>query len=247
MDSFKEIVNICGFKDLGYSGPDFTWCNMQEGEDRVYLRLDRDLATTDWSDYFNGTRVLHLVDSTSDHCALLITDSSVVQPPRKRRFQFEEMWTKKEECKEIIKNAWVGGLHQGTPEGIAASLQSCAADLARWNKSVFGYVPKQIQNKRKVLNAWTLQDRDGIMGKEINSLRREINDLLDCEEIFWHQRSRVLWYGHGDRNTKYFHSKASQRKKKNSISGLWDESGNWCDSNESIAATAISYFESLKK
>ena len=209
MDGFWEVVNACGFKDLGYSGPDFTWCNMQEGENHVYLRLDRALATNDWINYFNGTRVLHLVDSTFDHCAMLIADCIAVQPLRKRRFHFEEMWTKKEECKEIIKNAWEGCLHQGTPKGIVTCLQNYAADLVRWNKSVFGYVPKQIQSKRKALNELILQDRNRIMGKEINSLRREIKDLLDCEEILWHQRSRVLWYGQGDRNTKFFHSKAS--------------------------------------
>ena len=44
---------------------------------------------------------------------------------------------------------------------------------------------------------------------------------------------------------KLFHSKASQRRKKNTISGIWDENGTWCDTNESIAAIAIAYFESL--
>ena len=73
-------------------------------------------------------------------------------------------------------------MHQCMPEGIATSLQVCAADLARWNKSTFGHVSKQIQNKRKALNALVLQDRNGSMGKEINRFRREINDLLDCEE-----------------------------------------------------------------
>ncbi|XP_050249071.1 uncharacterized protein LOC126696357 [Quercus robur] len=184
MDGFWEMVNACGFKDLGYSGPDFTWCNMQEGDNRIYLRLDRAFATNDWINYFNGTRVLHLVESTSDHCALLIIDSMVVQPSRKRRFHFEEMWTKKEECREIIKNAWEGCLHWGTPKSISSGIQNCAADLARWNKSMFGYVLKQIQSKRKALNDLTIQDRDGIMGKEINSLRKEINDLLDSEETF---------------------------------------------------------------
>ena len=78
MDSFREVVNACGFRDLGYSGPDFTWCNMQEGENYVYLRLDRAFATNYWINYFNGIKVLHLVDSTSDHCALLIVDSITV-------------------------------------------------------------------------------------------------------------------------------------------------------------------------
>ena len=74
MEGFREVINICGFKDLGYSGPDFTWCNMQEGENRVYLRLDQAFATDEWIRQFKGIRVLHLVDSTSYHYALLITD-----------------------------------------------------------------------------------------------------------------------------------------------------------------------------
>ena len=49
--------------------------------------------------------------------------------------------------------------------------------------------------------------------------------------------------GLGDWNTKYFHSKASERRKKNTITGLMDENGNWCDNTESIAAVAVSYFE----
>jgi len=114
------------------------------------------------------------------------------------------MWTKKKECREIIKLAWEGYPNQNTRKGIAAGLQNCAADFLRWNASVFGHIPKQIQNKRKALNTMVLQDRNGMMGKEINRLSSEINDLLDSEEILWHQRSRVQWYGQGNCNTKFF-------------------------------------------
>ena len=75
MDSFREIVNYCGFHDLGYYGPDYTWSNMQEVENRIFLRLDKALATPEWSARFERMKVYHLVDSTSDHCALLVTDS----------------------------------------------------------------------------------------------------------------------------------------------------------------------------
>lgn len=74
MDGFRAIVNYCGFHDLGYCGPDFTWSNMQGGENRICLRLDRALATSEWSARFGELNVYHLVDSTSDHYALLITD-----------------------------------------------------------------------------------------------------------------------------------------------------------------------------
>lgn len=69
MDGFMEVINVCGFKDLGYNGPNFTWCNMQEGDNRVYLRLDRAFATDEWINLFKGIKVLCLVDSTFDHCA----------------------------------------------------------------------------------------------------------------------------------------------------------------------------------
>ena len=47
MEIFRNVVNFCGFKDLGYVGPDFTWCNMQEGVGRMCLRLGRIFATCD--------------------------------------------------------------------------------------------------------------------------------------------------------------------------------------------------------
>lgn len=76
MDGFHNAINVCGFKNLGYNDPKFTWCNNREGSNIIYLRLDRALATTDWYDHFLETRVHYLFDTTSDHCALLMTDSS---------------------------------------------------------------------------------------------------------------------------------------------------------------------------
>ena len=59
MDGFREAVNLCGFQDLGYFGPKFTWCNLQEGSNRVYLRLDRAFANFDWLNFFGDVRVHH--------------------------------------------------------------------------------------------------------------------------------------------------------------------------------------------
>ncbi|XP_050280875.1 uncharacterized protein LOC126721848 [Quercus robur] len=111
--------------------------------------------------------------------------------------------------------------------------------------SVLGHVPRQIQNKRKILSDLVLRDQNGSNGSEINKIRKEINDLLDCEEIMWQQRSKVQWIGLGDRNTKYFHTKASRRKKKNTITRLMDERGTWKESTLGVAEVAISYFKKL--
>ena len=49
----------------------------------------------------------------------------------------------------------------------------------------------------------------------------------------------------GDRNPQYFHYKASQRKKKNEIRGLWDKDERWCKDMGGIASIATEYFKEL--
>ena len=90
-----------------------------------------------------------------------------------------------------------------------------------------------------------LQDRDGSHGAEINKLRKEINVLLDSEETMWSQRSKAHWLKEGDHNTKFFRNHASERRRKNSINGILDANGRRCETNESIVATAVSFFEDL--
>ena len=65
MDGFRRAVNACGFLDLGYEGPEFTWCNQRLDRERIRLRLDRVLITTQWKEQYRDARVLHVIDSTS--------------------------------------------------------------------------------------------------------------------------------------------------------------------------------------
>ena len=47
MKGFRNAINVCGFQDMGYEGPNFTWCNRRSEGERIRLRLDRVLATVD--------------------------------------------------------------------------------------------------------------------------------------------------------------------------------------------------------
>ena len=69
-----------------------------------------------------------------------------------------------------------------TPEGIMENLRLYVAELTKWSSKVYGKIPKKNQAKRNALNSITKQDKGGDMSTEINSLRKEINKLLDDEE-----------------------------------------------------------------
>ncbi|KAL0402027.1 UNVERIFIED_CONTAM: hypothetical protein Slati_4232600 [Sesamum latifolium] len=45
----------------------------------------------------------------------------------------------------------------------------------------------------------------------------------------WKQQGKAQWLQEGDRNTPYFHTRASARKKKNSLSHLRNEASNPTD------------------
>lgn len=101
------------------------------------------LATPAWIGKFEGVRVYHLVDSTSDHYALLLTDSPPQRPSNAKCFHFKALWTKNEECKEIIEYSWGMGVNLSTPEGIMENLKLCASGLSNWSSSVYGHIPKK--------------------------------------------------------------------------------------------------------
>ena len=80
---------------------------------------------------------------------------------------------------------------------------------------------------------------------EVNLLRREVNELVVKEEVFWRQRSRISWLKEGDRNTKFYHKCASQRQKTNTILGLRDDNGVWQSDGMAINFIAVDYFHNL--
>ena len=50
---------------------------------------------------------------------------------------------------------------------------------------------------------------------------------------------------HGDKNMKFFHSKASQRQRRNWIMGIKNSEKVWVEEEEDIAKVAVEYFENL--
>ena len=68
---------------------------------------------------------------------------------------------------------------------------------------------------------------------------------MEQEEIYWKQRSRVSWIKEGDRNTSYFHHKASQRRRRNAIESLQLENGEWISTDGQIEQHIAGFYKKL--
>lgn len=72
MERFREAMNRCRFRDLGYMGSRFTWSKVFVNGDSWWIRLDRALATPEWFSRFANAKLHHLSTTASDHCMLAL-------------------------------------------------------------------------------------------------------------------------------------------------------------------------------
>jgi hypothetical protein len=158
--------------------------------------------------------------------------------------RFEARWVVEEECGERIKNQWeqAVGLEGRSVKG---GLQAVLGDLVGWSKEVMGDLDKRIKKLKKELEQCR---REAISDKQVRKeglLRFKLSRLEDQKDLYWRQRAHVHWMHEGDRNTKFFHSMATGRKKKNKIKELRREDGVVVKEEEELQEVATNYFLNL--
>jgi hypothetical protein len=150
-----------------------------------------------------------------------------------RRKRFEGKWLKEEGVGEVVQAAWDASLTENGGD-VTRAVASVQKALHAWDGTV-------LKKPRARLRALARQLEDVIKGElsEENSKRQEelteeIERILEQEEIYKMQRSRVNWLTHGDRNSAFFHNYAKARKKKNLIVKLKDDNGVWREGDAMI-------------
>ena len=246
MQAFRDALDDCNLCDIGFTGPKFTWCNRRRGREKVRKRLDRVLCTEEWKALFPEVQVHHLVTASSDHMALSVRTSMLRTNTHKYRrpIRFEEYWTKFPECAQIIEEAWHTPI-EGTPMfRLSEKIKGCRKMLANWSRTMVRATPELIRDKQNHLQDLEL-DESNFLEEDVDQTRKELAELMEQEEIYWKQRSRISWLHKGDLNTKYFHSCASQRQNRNTIFQLKDENNQWVSDINGMGELASRYFQNL--
>lgn len=243
MQSFRDVLQLCSLHDLGFSGVPYTFDNRREGQANLKVRLDRAVADDNWRELFNSSKVVHLTTTRSDHCPILVTLSTELQrQSRTKCRQYEIFWEREPALPEVIKDTWSDFGEKIDLGDINNALNRVMSAVCAWSRTKFKNVNKEIERVRKKLA--NLLESNGDR-RAIRQVTDDLNELLYREEMLWLQWSRISWLKEGDRNTRFFHSKAIWRAKKNKITKLRDSGGTVHNTTKVMEKMATQYFREM--
>ncbi|KAL0458617.1 UNVERIFIED_CONTAM: putative mitochondrial protein, partial [Sesamum latifolium] len=221
---FREVIEEVELHDLGYIGPKFTWSNNRKALATVRVRLDRAFACHRWKSRFLATKVSHLPRIYSDHRPIMIEiEIRINRRNRSNRIRrFEAYWVKAKECEQIITKSWKNQESSLNHEEAWSCIDNCKVGLFQWSDNVTG--ESRIQKYK---------------------LKAKLVSLLGDKEIKWKQRSKVEWLREGDKNTTYFHAKASSCWNKNQVRRLKDDYGDWKEEEDEVREIILNYFRNI--
>jgi hypothetical protein len=143
-------------------------------------------------------------------------------------FRYEAMWESHKEFKPMVEEVWTSE-QSTTMHNLGKKLKSLSNSMLEWGRSTFGHVQREIRVLCGVLaELWARTDRVGPTHQELKVVEQLV-ELQHWEETMWRQRSRHQWLADGDRNTCFFHLRASRRKKKNKIRRLKHPNGSFTE------------------
>ncbi|KAE8679239.1 protein AIG1-like isoform X3 [Hibiscus syriacus] len=163
----------------------------------VCERLDRFVAKNDWRLLFPECSVVTISTAMSDHSAISLSLEGHFPSCSTIRdyFKFDACWANEDQWDML-------GTWQWARRGQAKRDDRCIRSHILWINS--GPVSDEsCEQRRKALV--------------------ELKDIMNKDEKFWFQRSRVTWIKDGDRNSTFFHTRANGRRKKNWIEGVESE------------------------
>lgn len=221
----NKFVNRHSLVEIKLSGRQYTWSNLRDNP--VLAKLDRCFTSIEWLQHFPTTNLSALTRSTSDHVPILLQNKIFCKGNCQslKPFRFENFWLTVAGFEELVKDRWNSGQNSHNPiTNIVQKLRLLRSYLKSWNRQHIGNILEQKEQLLQKINYLDLQEESRVLtsteSEERNTAKSELEKILKQEEILWKQRARTQWLHNGDRNTKFFHLWASNRKRKNLITSI---------------------------
>jgi hypothetical protein len=163
----------------------------------------------------------------------------------RKPFRFEEMWTSEAGCEQTIVNSWKTKKSGVLMYQVWDKIHTCKKSLQVWSRQSFGNVKQQIKETKKQLKQAEAESMQGKDHPNFYSIQKKLYALLNKEERMWRQRSRANWLKAGDQNTRYFHYRATQRRRRNYINWIRDSNGSWTTCPSQVPSHFVNSYSKL--
>lgn len=117
----------------------------------------------------------------------------------------------------------------------------CGQMLDDWGEKTFGDIKQKLKKAKENLKILQEEEPNEENAERAQAIENEIDELLKQEEIYWGQRSRIMWLNDGDRNTSFFHKRAANRRRRNTIEKILNDERKMVDDEGEIADVLRKY------
>lgn len=124
-------------------------------------------------------------------------------------------------------------------------LGGLATGLSIWDRETFGSVRQEIKNLKEQLDMLRSQPTRAAPSHMEVKITDRLIELYHREEILWRQRARLDWLVHGDKNTYFFHLRASRRRRKNQIKALTRPDGSLTEDKAELENITTEFYKTL--
>lgn len=143
-------------------------------------------------------------------------------------------------CQHIVGEVW--NKYQG--RSFYEKVSACADVLSEWGRQITGSFKNRIQACKRVIKSLKGR-RDDTSVHLIKENQKNLAEIYAQQETFWKQRSKQLWLKEGDKNSRFFHAAAKNRRATNQIKNLKNSEGVTVDWSTGLEDVITSYFTSL--
>ncbi|XP_059278022.1 uncharacterized protein LOC132032416 [Lycium ferocissimum] len=227
MRKFMDCVDTCDMMEMTSSRTFYTWCNKQNGEAKVYSRIDRVLINNAWITRLPHSAVHYRSEGLYDHCPAVIRWQDNVRK-NGRMFRYFNMWSSATDFKDRVEAGWRTTKRGTKMFELVGKMNNLKSTLKQLNKEKFTEVEKRADQEMELLYQCQLK----LQGDPTNI-------VLIAEEI---ERSKAYNGTYTNRGTEDKLDSTSHRTRSegSSVGDSWNTVG------QDLVGAVLEFFRSGK-
>ncbi|KAM6547368.1 hypothetical protein CsatB_019044 [Cannabis sativa] len=147
---FIDCVSNCLLEDVKSCGNFYTWSNKQQGDDRIFSKIDRAMANQSWMDMFPNADVNFMNEELMDHTPAVMSFYDMA-PSGKKPFRYFKMWNTHPDFNTAVAASWNQQTTGHKLFQVVSKLKRLKGVLRELNKQAFSDIQRANEKAKDLL------------------------------------------------------------------------------------------------